>query len=83
MSHELIIIQIFMQQSIVEKQREKIDKLQQQLKETKKEVVSLKNKLSTSERKRKLMGEKESDKKKEITQRYLYCLLNDINTLNL
>jgi len=57
-------------------------KLKQQLELSKKEVKSLKNKLSTSERKRKLLKE-DCDKKKVVTKSYLYSLLNDINSLNL
>ena len=57
-------------------------KLKQQLELSKKEVKSLKNKLSTSERKRKLLKE-DCDKKKVVTKSYLYSLLNDISSLNL
>jgi len=56
-------------------------KLKQQLELSKKEVKSLKNKLSTSERKRKSLKE-DCHKKKVVSQSYLYNLLNDINSLN-
>ena len=73
-----------MRQSKEAKQEEKISKLQQELKKSKDKIKSLESKLSTSERKRKLlMQDKESDKKKANTQSYLYSLLNDINTLHL
>jgi predicted nucleic acid-binding Zn-ribbon protein len=67
-----------------EKKKKKIFQLQQELKESRDKIKSLENKLSTSERKRKsLLVEKESDKKKEDTEPSLYSLLNAINTLNL
>jgi len=71
-----------MRHSKEEKQQEKISKLQRQLEDSKKRIKSLENKLSTSERKRRIL-KTDSDKKKANTESCLYSLLNDINTLNL
>jgi len=65
-----------------EKQQEKIVELQQQLKESRKKITSLKNKLATSEGKRRLLKTAVS-KKKAGMEPCLYSLLNGISTVNL
>jgi predicted RNase H-like nuclease (RuvC/YqgF family) len=69
-----------MKQTNEEKLKRKNDDLKKELELSKKKVKSLASKLSTSERKRKLLIEN-GDKKKVAT--YPYAQLNDINIQNL
>jgi predicted RNase H-like nuclease (RuvC/YqgF family) len=64
-----------------QKQEEKIFKLRQELDLSKKEVKSLKNKLATSERKRKSLME-DSGKKNSAPQAFPFVRSNGITLLN-
>jgi predicted RNase H-like nuclease (RuvC/YqgF family) len=73
-----------MQLTQAQKQEGKISKLQQELYDARKHVKSLEKRLSTSERKRKvLMGGQNKKKRKDLSALSPCIALSDINILSL